>query len=250
MLASLNEAQPLAARLAVLSPEDGSLPRAVGLKLYTLGDPLALSDVLPTLENFGLRVVRQDPTEILPRDGGSQWLQAFEVSHPGCSLPAETQRAYFEAAFLASWNGLLENDGLNRLVLGAGLDARQVTIVRALTRYLLQTGLPFSQNYIETILDEHAATWEAESDDVAVALGQPAPTELATHAVEESGTRKADDLYSAGCAAHDERLSLTGERGADLAIHRHQKFDGPINRMHLHRRRGRQHERPHRERMG
>ncbi|WP_428383857.1 NAD-glutamate dehydrogenase [Nevskia ramosa] len=157
VLASLSEAQPLAARLAVLSPDDGGLPRAIGLKLYTLGDPLALSDVLPTLENFGLRVVRQDPTEILPRDGGSQWLQAFEVSHAGCSLPPETQRAYFEAAFLASWNGLLENDGLNRLVLGAGLDARQVTVVRALTRYLLQTGLPFSQNYIETILDEHAA---------------------------------------------------------------------------------------------
>ncbi|MDP3293327.1 MAG: NAD-glutamate dehydrogenase [Nevskia sp.] len=157
VLATLNPAQPLAARLAVLSPDDGGLAHAVGLKLYTLGDPLALSDVLPTLENFGLRVVRQDPTEILPRDGGSQWLQAFEVSHPGCGLAAASQRAYFEAAFLASWNGELENDGLNRLVLGAGLNARQVTIVRALTRYLLQTGLPFSQSYIETILDQHAA---------------------------------------------------------------------------------------------
>ena len=157
MLATLDDGRTLAARLSVAIAVDGGQPRATGLKLYSLGNPLALSDVLPTLENFGLRVIRQDPTEILPRDGGSQWLQAFEVSHSGSSLPAEVQRRYFEEAFLAAWNGSLENDGLNRLVLGAGLDARQVTIVRALTRYLLQTGLPFSQNYIEAILDEHAA---------------------------------------------------------------------------------------------
>ncbi len=157
VLATLSEAQPLAARLSVSSPVEGGPPAATGLTLYALGNPVALSDVLPTLENFGLRVIRQDPTEVRPRDAGSQWLQAFEVSHPGGVLPAKAQRGHFEAAFLAVCNGQVENDGLNRLVLGAGLDVRQVTVLRALTKYLLQTGLPFSQSYIETILGEQAA---------------------------------------------------------------------------------------------
>ncbi|MGH8441831.1 MAG: NAD-glutamate dehydrogenase, partial [Nevskiaceae bacterium] len=54
-----------------LSATDPVLPRlAAGtggsgtLKLYSYGKPIPLSDVLPTLENFGLRVIWQDPTEV------------------------------------------------------------------------------------------------------------------------------------------------------------------------------------------
>ena len=43
---------------------------------------------------------------------------------------------------------MTENDGLNRLVLLAGLDARQIVGLRTLTKYLIQTGLPYSQDYI------------------------------------------------------------------------------------------------------
>ncbi|WP_292997294.1 NAD-glutamate dehydrogenase [Nevskia sp.] len=154
-LAGLSADQPLAARLIVSAPEQGPA-RAVGLKLFAHGTPVALSDVLPTLENFGLRVTRQDPAEVRPRDGGSLWVQQFDVSHAGCPLLPDAQREYFEAAFLAVWRGEVENDGLNRLVLGAGLSSRQVTMLRALCKYLLQTGLPYSQPYIETLLGEHA----------------------------------------------------------------------------------------------
>jgi len=156
VLAQLAASNGLAARLEVAAV-DGGLPQAIGLKLFAADHPIALSDVLPTLENFGFRITRQDPTEIRPRDGGRQWLQAFDVTHGGCPLAPATQAAFFEAAFLAVWRGEIENDGLNRLVLGAGLTARQVTFLRALTKYLLQTGLPFSQSYIEGILSEHAA---------------------------------------------------------------------------------------------
>ena len=156
VLALLDDAHPLSARLEVSMPDNG-LPRATGLKLYTRDCPIALSDVLPTLENFGFRITRQDPSEVMPRDGGVQVVQAFDVAHGGCALAPATQAAYFETAFLAAWRGEIENDGLNKLVLGAGLSARQVTYLRALTKYLLQTGLPFSQPYIEGILIEHAA---------------------------------------------------------------------------------------------
>jgi len=41
-------------------------------------------------------------------------------------------------------------------VLLAGLNARQVVCLRTLTKYLIQTGLPYSQNYMEELLAEHA----------------------------------------------------------------------------------------------
>ena len=68
--------------------------------------------MLPTLENFGFRITRQDPSEVRPRDGGVQVVQAFDVSHRGCALAPATQAAYFEAAFLAVWRDEIENDGI------------------------------------------------------------------------------------------------------------------------------------------
>jgi glutamate dehydrogenase len=52
--------------------------------------------------------------------------------------------------------GRAETDGLNRLVLRAGLHWREVVVLRAYAKWLLQTGLPFSQTYMEQILEQHA----------------------------------------------------------------------------------------------
>ncbi|MGQ0586254.1 MAG: NAD-glutamate dehydrogenase domain-containing protein, partial [Gammaproteobacteria bacterium] len=148
-------------RLSALEPV---LPRlvvgeqAVTLKLYSHGKPIPLSDVLPTLENFGLRVIWQDPTEVKPRDGDTLWVQAFAIDLAVLGGGArDLDIKAFEAAFLSTWRGELENDGLNRLVLRAGLDGRQVVCLRTLCKYLIQTGLPYSQSYIEQLLAEHAA---------------------------------------------------------------------------------------------
>ncbi|HVT35793.1 MAG TPA: NAD-glutamate dehydrogenase domain-containing protein, partial [Nevskiaceae bacterium] len=147
--------------LARLSPSQRLLVNAGGrpqdLKLYSWSRPVGLSDVLPILENFGLRTVRQDPTEITPKDGESLWLQTFEITAALTAPPTAEQKAAFETAFLKCWAGEIENDGLNRLVLGAGLDWRQVTAVRLVTKYLIQTGLPYSQSYMEQMLGDHAA---------------------------------------------------------------------------------------------
>ena len=65
--------------------------------------------------------------------------------------------ANFREAFLAAWSGAIENDGFNRLVLAANLGARQIVVLRACCRYLLQTGVPFSQIYMERTLSGNAA---------------------------------------------------------------------------------------------
>jgi glutamate dehydrogenase len=150
-LMRLSETEPVLPRLI---PREGA---SAMLKLYSRSTLIPLSDVLPTLENFGLRVIWQEPTEVKPREGGTLWVQAFAVTFIGVDAPSAAFRRGFEEAFVQTWRGETENDGLNQLVLRAGIDVRQVVCLRTLCKYLLQTGLPYSQSYIEQLLAEHAA---------------------------------------------------------------------------------------------
>ena len=58
----------------------------------------------------------------------------------------------FRDAFLGVWEGRIESDGLNALVLSAGLDADQVRVLRTYARYLRQAGIPFTQAYLERVM--------------------------------------------------------------------------------------------------
>src|SRR3546814_17930284 len=66
--------------------DSGGGPQPTALKLYCRGAPLPLSDVLPTLENFGMRVISQNPHEIRPKAGDSAWVQQFSVHLIGDSV--------------------------------------------------------------------------------------------------------------------------------------------------------------------
>ena len=157
-----NDVEQLA---ALTGPDDlrlslHSAPREGGgslrLKLYRQHDDIPLSDVLPLMENMGLRVISEHPYRLLASlpDGGSQpiYIQDFEVQAPADSIDAGALAAAFEQAFAATWSGRAENDGFNRLVLAAALDWRQVALLRGYWKYLLQTGVPFSQGSVEQTL--------------------------------------------------------------------------------------------------
>src|SRR3546814_547481 len=122
---------------------------AVGLRLkfYRRSDDIPLSDALPMMENMGLRVITEHPYQ-LRIDDGLTFLQDFEVEATREFDIAATESA-FEDAFLQVWRGNAENDGFNRLVLGAGLTWRQVAMLRGYCKFLLQVGVPFSQSYVE-----------------------------------------------------------------------------------------------------
>jgi glutamate dehydrogenase len=125
--------------------------KALHLRLFRRGVPIAMSDLVPMLENFDLRILNERPYRIGPEE--ELWIQDLEVTHAGGrTLDPEQAGARFEAAFFAVWHGRAESDGFNRLVLAAGLDWRQAVVIRAVCRYLLQTGLPFSQRYMESVL--------------------------------------------------------------------------------------------------
>jgi glutamate dehydrogenase len=126
------------------------------LRLYRRGEPIAMSDLLPLLENFDLRILNERPYRVATADGTVYWIQDLEVAHAGGrQFDPKQAGPRFEAAFFAVWQGQAESDGFNRLVLAAGLEWRQALVLRAVCRYLLQTGLPFSQRYMESVLARH-----------------------------------------------------------------------------------------------
>src|SRR6185437_9269345 len=91
-------------------------------------------------------------------EGGAAWIQDFELEHrEGLGLDIGRIEKRFKEALLLTWSGDIENDGFNRLLLGADLTAREITILRAYCRYLLQTGVPFSQAYMERALAANPA---------------------------------------------------------------------------------------------
>ncbi|MGH2908239.1 MAG: NAD-glutamate dehydrogenase, partial [Solirubrobacteraceae bacterium] len=129
----------------------GDPERMVRAKLFS-ASPVTLSEVVPTFEHMGARVVDERPYEIRPGDGEPVWVYDVGLS---CD-PADLDRAgeEFAAAFLGVWTGRYEDDRLNGLVMRVGLSGRQIAVLRSVLRYLRQAVIPFSDSYmISTLLD-------------------------------------------------------------------------------------------------
>ena len=130
--------------------EEKADSRFVKLKLFHTGEPLHLSDVLPMLENFGLRVIGESPYLVKTSSGENCWILDFSMLLTGKeTFNLGKVQSLFQNAFAKVWAGTLEDDGFNRLILGAELDGRAVSILRAFAKYERQIGGTFSQSYIE-----------------------------------------------------------------------------------------------------
>src|SRR4051812_4233901 len=126
------------------------------LTVYRVGQRLLLSEVLPVLQNMGVGVVDERPYEIERIGAPPTWIYDFGVSVPPGDLPLlRSLPERFCEAVGAVWRGAAEDDGLGALVLLAGLNWRQVTVVRAYVQWLRQAGLPFGQAYVERTLAAH-----------------------------------------------------------------------------------------------
>src|SRR6476469_2817726 len=139
-----------------LYQEPGSPAEERRFKLYRRG-PLSLTAVLPLFTHLGVEVVDERPYEIDRADGVTVYVYDFGLVAPRSDAWAGGAgdggvRELFQDAFAAVWDGRAESDGFNALVLEAGLTWRQVVILRAVAKYLRQTGSTFSQEYVEAAL--------------------------------------------------------------------------------------------------
>ena len=145
-------------QLRLYRPPHQRLQRA-HLRILRRGEALSISDVLPTFEHFGLRVIAERPYRLTWPDGAAAWVQDFELEHYALHSVAVARVAdQLIAAFRAIRARTLDDDGFNRLLIASELGVRQVMVLRACCRYLLQTGIPFSQAYMERVLGAHPIT--------------------------------------------------------------------------------------------
>ena len=166
------EAHADLADIAACSPDDpiriafyqkrGKGPQSLELKIFHTGEPVSLSHRVPLLENLGFRVISEQTYDITVScaKGGERLvvLHDMELIHrDGHLLNLDKTGPMLEEAYLSAWNGLVEDDSFNRLILLAGLSAREVTVLRAYARYLRQTGITYSQGYLAETLNKHPA---------------------------------------------------------------------------------------------
>ena len=155
------------------------------LKLYRIGPPLSLSEILPTLSSMGVEVVDERPYALVGLARPSH-IYEFGLHYEG-TLP-DNGRELFQDAIRAVWEGYNEIDGFNELVLGARLTWRQATLLRSYAKYLKQGNSPFALDYIERALGNNTditrllvQLFEARFDPSSTLAGDdPARTEQLT----------------------------------------------------------------------
>jgi len=108
--------------------------------------------LLPILQNLGLQVIGETSYSI-ERDGYVVWIHDFEVDSKGIEN-WKINHSNLVMAFHHIWNGTVENDTLYQLILKAGLNVRQVTLIRAYMKFLRQVQLPYSLRYLEGNTDK------------------------------------------------------------------------------------------------
>ena len=145
----------------------------VNFKIYHAENPIPLSDLLPPLENMGLRVLSERPyriragqaavggaliSEVSRAEPGAMWIHDLTmVESSGAEIDIPAVHDAFQESFERVWMGDAEDDGFNRLIVRAGLHWREVVVLRAVAKFLRQVGIPFSQAYMEDTLAENPA---------------------------------------------------------------------------------------------
>jgi len=124
-------------------------------KIFRSGPDIALSEVLPLLENAGLKVLTEQVYTLEAKDAALCIQDVTVQAAKPLVFDIGELHENFESAFEAIWRGRAENDGFNKLLLHARLSWRQVAVLRAYCKYQQQVGTTFSQAYMEETLNDY-----------------------------------------------------------------------------------------------
>jgi glutamate dehydrogenase len=134
--------------------------QSLGLKVWSHGRPIPLSERVPVLEHMGFRVIDETTyqAQTFGRDAPDFWLHDMALERAdGGKVDLGDIEAHLETCFLMVMRGFAENDGFNALVLAARLPWRDIAMLRTFARYLRQIRVPYSQDYLWTTLTRHGA---------------------------------------------------------------------------------------------
>src|SRR6266540_118858 len=169
-------------------------PGQLRFKLFWAEHPLPLSSAVPMLEDMGVEVVEERPYEVRPAGAPPVWIHDFSLLAGDREIDLPAVRDLFQEAFAASLRGQAESDGFNRLVLAAGLAWHEIAVLRAYCKYLRQTRMTFSQEYMEgalagnpaiarRLVELFRARFDPAGADVPAEDGRAAAAELASQEI-------------------------------------------------------------------
>src|SRR5438132_2250896 len=135
----------------------GQEQRQFHFKIIHAGPPVPLSEIMPRLENMGLKVQSEVPYEVQPLGAESAVrIRDFSLSAAGMQDDLRPIKQKFQETFIRVWSREAENDGFNRLVIGAELEWHEVVVLRAYSKYIRQMGVPLSETTIQQTLAANA----------------------------------------------------------------------------------------------
>lgn len=123
------------------------------LRFYS-GKPSYLDEWLPPLRNLGLRVIDQCSFQVRAPQG-PVYLRCFQVEAPGGIERLAAAREIVLGLLTAQLAEQVEDDRLNGLALVAGLDWRQIDVLRGYRNYYLQLGNRDSRERFHQALLDH-----------------------------------------------------------------------------------------------
>src|SRR5580700_2688386 len=148
--------------LSVYRPADDDDPTRFDLKVFSRAAPLSLSYRVPVIEHHGLRVVNERTYQIVPSATPAPapvWLHDMTIeANDGKPIVIGAEFNHrLEASIMAVVGDRAESDGYNALILRTALGWREISAIRALSRYLRQIRAPFSQDYMWETLRNNTA---------------------------------------------------------------------------------------------
>lgn len=169
------------------------------LKIYNPNAEIALSDILPMLENAGFRVIDENPFFITPKAHDNVWIRDFRLQNSGgVQISFADLQPLLEEALLKIWHKEMESDKFNSLILKVGLNYKQVSMLRAYAKYLKQAGFSHGQNVIEQAF--------AANPQIAKTIAQIFENRFSSTQNSQSLTPIEQQLANVTSAVHDQIL--------------------------------------------
>jgi len=139
-----------------LSPCSSEGKAEFSFKIFSYDEQLHLSNVDPVLENLGLNIISEKTFKLQLNSNDRVWLHDFSLYRAkqlGQFTPDAKQ--IFEDAFLAIFNGEIDDDSFNELVTTAEIRWRDAALLRAYASYLKQIQFGYSVVHIAETLSNN-----------------------------------------------------------------------------------------------
>ncbi len=123
------------------------------LRIYQQNQLIALSDILPILENLGLRTLSEE-TFVVKKEDKIYYIIDFSVVIEKIQKNNDQIKSIFIEALRKILDTKAENDAFNKLIIAGGISIEQIVVLRAYCKYLGQCKYRYSQAFIEkTMID-------------------------------------------------------------------------------------------------